>query len=64
YTQYFFVLTASVTPNIIYQYDENEEIIEATEWDLNSYLRHIVNAYTRHYDLNVPFDRHGELIII
>ncbi|MEQ5239977.1 hypothetical protein ABN233_20000, partial [Proteus terrae] len=64
YTQYFFVLTASVTPNIIYQYDANEEIIEATEWDLNSYLRHIVNAYTRHYDLNVPFDRHGELIII
>ncbi|UPK82653.1 hypothetical protein LW139_08170 [Proteus vulgaris] len=64
YTQYYFLLTATDDPNRIYHYDENEEIIDATEWDLNSYLRHIVNAYTRHYDLNVPFDRHGELIII
>ncbi len=64
YTQYFFVLTASVTPNIIYQYDENEEIVEATDWDLKNYLRYIVNVYTRNYDVKTSFDQHGELIII
>ncbi|MDI7240778.1 hypothetical protein [Providencia huaxiensis] len=64
YTQYFFVLTASDTPNIIYQYDENEETVEATDWDLNSYLKHIVNVYTRNYKIKAPFDECGELIVI
>lgn len=64
YTQYFFVLTTSVTSNIIYQYDENEEIVEATDWDLKNYLRHIVNVYTRNYKIKAPFDECGELILI
>ncbi|MDK3010172.1 hypothetical protein QPK77_20060 [Providencia rettgeri] len=64
YTQYFFVLTASDNPNLIYQYDENEETVEATNWDLKNYLRHVVNVYTRNYDVKASFDQHGELIII
>lgn len=51
YTQYFFLLTESDDPNRVYQYDENEETVEATDWDLNSYLRHIVNVYTRNYKI-------------
>ncbi|MEX9912998.1 MULTISPECIES: hypothetical protein [Providencia] len=64
YTQYFFVLTTSDDPNLIYQYDENEETVEATDWDINDYLRHVVNVYTRNYDVKASFDQHGELIII
>ncbi len=64
YTQYFFVLTASDNPNLIYQYDENEETVDATNWDLKNYLRHVVNVYTRNYDVKASFDQHGELIII
>ncbi|WP_109400229.1 hypothetical protein [Proteus sp. TJ1640] len=64
YTQYFFLLTESDDPNLVYQYDENEETVEATDWDLNSYLRHIVNVYTRNYKIKAPFDECGELIVI
>ncbi|CAK7075321.1 hypothetical protein [Providencia sp.] len=64
YTQYFFVLTASDTPNRVYQYDENEETVEATNWELKNYLRHIVNVYTRNYDVKASFEQYGELIII
>ncbi|EMH1770459.1 hypothetical protein R4U62_000530 [Proteus mirabilis] len=64
YTQYFFVLTTSDTPNVVYQYDENEETVQATNWDLKNYLKHVVNVYTRNYDVKASFDQHGELIII
>lgn len=64
YTQYFFVLTTSDNPNVVYQYDENEETIEATHWELKNYLRHIVNVYTRNYDVKASFDQYGELIIV
>ncbi|OAT30091.1 hypothetical protein [Proteus myxofaciens] len=64
YTQYYFLLTATDNPNRIYHYDENEETIEATNWDLKNYLRHVVNVYTRNYNTRAPFDRYGELITI
>ncbi|HEK0726917.1 TPA: hypothetical protein SMP59_000167 [Proteus mirabilis] len=64
YTRYFFVLTASDNPNLIYQNDENKETVDATNWDLKNYLRHVVNVYTRNYDVKASFDQHGELIII
>lgn len=64
YTQYFFLLTESEYPNQVYQYDENEETIEATNWDLKNYLRYIVNVYTRNYKIKAPFNECGELIII
>ena len=57
----FFVLTASDNPNLIYQY---EETVEATGWDVKNYLRHVVDVYTRHYDVKTSFDQCGELIII
>lgn len=64
YTQYFFLLTESNDPNRVYQYDENEETIEATDWDFKDYLRYIVNVYTRNYKIKAPFNESGELIII
>lgn len=64
YTQYFFLLTESEDPNRVYQYDENEETIQATDWDLKNYLRYIVNVYTRNYKITAPSNELGELIII
>ncbi|MEQ5326559.1 hypothetical protein WMR86_07185 [Proteus vulgaris] len=64
YTQYFFLLTNSEFPNRVYQYDENEETVKATDWDLKNYLRHIINVYTRNYKIKAPFDECGELILI
>ncbi|MEB6856723.1 hypothetical protein NA898_01780 [Proteus cibi] len=64
YTQYLFLLTDSDNPDLIFNYNENDECIEKTNWDLNSYLQHVINVYTRHYPVPPPFDRHGELIII
>ncbi|WP_231137010.1 hypothetical protein [Providencia rettgeri] len=64
YTQYFFVLTTSNNPNVVYQYDENEETVQVTNWDLKNYLKHIVNVYTRNYDVKASFEQYGELIII
>ncbi len=64
YTQYLFLLTDSDNPDLIFNYNENDECVENTNWDLNSYLQHVINVYTRHYPVAPPFDRHGELIII
>ncbi|CDH33044.1 hypothetical protein [Xenorhabdus bovienii] len=64
YTQYFFVLTKSDNPDLVYRYDENEETVQATNWSFNEYLRHVVNVYTRNHKVKAPFDLWGELIII
>ncbi|WP_275389004.1 hypothetical protein [Xenorhabdus bovienii] len=64
YTQYYFLLTKSDNPDLVYRYDENEETVQATNWSFNEYLRHVVNVYTRNHKVKAPFDLWGELIII
>ncbi|KMW73567.1 hypothetical protein TI10_08290 [Photorhabdus luminescens subsp. luminescens] len=64
YTQYYFLLTASDNPNLIYHYDENEETVEVTNWTFNEYLRRVVDVITRNYKVKTSFDQSGELIII
>jgi hypothetical protein len=63
-TLYFFLLTDSECPDLIYAYDENEETIEATSWTLNEYLKRIIDLYTRNYKIKVTPDQYGELINI
>lgn len=63
-TQYFFLLTDSVNPDLVYHYDENEETIQETNKTFYEYLRHLVNTDTRHYIKNMAFDYSGELINI
>ena len=63
-TQYYFVLTKSGNPNLVYHYDENEETVKPTQWTFNEYLRKSIDQDTRRYPNPVPPDRHGELIII
>ena len=63
-TQYFFLLTDSDNPNLVYHYDENEETIKQTNKTFYEYLRHSVNTDTRHYIQNMTFDYSGELINI
>ena len=38
-TQFYFLLTKSDNPNLVYHYDENEETVETTQWTFNEYLR-------------------------
>ncbi|MBD2798083.1 hypothetical protein ID856_16340 [Xenorhabdus sp. 18] len=64
YTQYYFILTKSDNPDLVYHYDENEETVEATNWTFNEYLKHIVNVYTRNHKVKPPFNLWGELIVI
>lgn len=63
-TQYYFLLTRSDNPNLVYHYDENEDTVEPTQWTFNEYLRKCIDQETRSFPNPVPPDRHGELIII
>jgi len=63
-TLYFFLLTESDHPDLVYSYDENEETIKATKWTFNEYLRRVINSYTRNYKIQVTPDQYGELINI
>ncbi|WP_275371326.1 hypothetical protein [Xenorhabdus bovienii] len=55
YTQYYFLLTTSNNPDLVYHYNENEETVEATDWTFNEYLRFVVDAYTRNHKVETSF---------
>ncbi|SFD29005.1 hypothetical protein [Pragia fontium] len=63
-TQYFFLLTDSDNVDLVYHYDENQEMIKSTNKTFYEYLRHSVSTDTRHYIKNMAFDYSGELIIV
>jgi len=63
-TQYFFVLTESVNPNLIYHYDENEQTVHETQWTFNEYIRNIINVDTRSCIQYMKLNFSGELLII
>ncbi|MEQ4923429.1 hypothetical protein [Proteus hauseri] len=46
-TQYLFLLTYSDNPNQVYHYDENEEIVNRTDWTFYQYLKRLINIETR-----------------
>lgn len=48
-TQYYFLLTESDNPDLVYHYDENEDTVEATHWTFYEYLRNLVDTDTRMY---------------
>ena len=48
-TQYFFLLTKSETPDLVYHYDENEETVQATAWTFNEYLKRIMQVEVPYY---------------
>lgn len=63
-TQYYFLLTKSDNPNLVYHYDENEETVKCTQWEFDEYLRYVVDEHVRKYKNKAPFNRSGELINI
>ncbi|OAT49762.1 SMI1/KNR4 family protein [Providencia heimbachae] len=63
-TQYYFLLTESDNPDLVYHYDENEDTVEATNWTFHEYLRNRVDTITRMHSDNRDLDYYGELIII
>ncbi|MBS9430885.1 hypothetical protein CE143_03195 [Photorhabdus luminescens] len=64
YTQYYFVLTESDNPDLVYRYDENEEVVQDTGLILNDYLKSVVDTETRNYKYKAPVDYSGDLLII
>ena len=63
-TQFYFLLTKSDNPNLVYHYDENEETVETTQWTFNEYLRNSIDLDTRNYKIQVTPEQYGELINI
>lgn len=63
-TQYYFLLTESDTPDLVYHYDENEDTVEATHWTFYEHIKNLVDTDTRMYKKNMRPDYCGELIII
>ncbi|WP_099076203.1 hypothetical protein [Proteus alimentorum] len=63
-TQYFFVLTKNDNSDLVYHYDENQEIIIPTGLTFNEHLRNLVNTDTRMCIENITDDLIGELIVI
>ena len=63
-TQYYFLLTESDTPDLVYHYDENEDVVEKTHWTFHEYLRNRVDTNTRTCPNIMGEDYCGELIII
>ena len=63
-TQFYFLLTKSDNPNLVYHYDENEETVETTQWTFNEYLRKSIDLDTRNYKIQVTPEQYGELINI
>lgn len=65
-TQYYFLLTESDNPDLVYHYDENEETVLATNWTFNEYLKLIVKTFSMSYVRtdDQKLDYSGELIVI
>ncbi|MDC9622801.1 hypothetical protein PSI22_14430 [Xenorhabdus sp. XENO-7] len=64
YTQFYFLLTKSDNPDLVYCFDENEEVVEDTGLTFNEYLRSVVDYDTRNAACKIPFDRSGDLLIL
>lgn len=63
-TQYYFLLTESDAPDLVYHYDENEDTVEATHWTFYEHIKNLVDIDTRMHKKNMTPDYCGELIII
>lgn len=62
-TQYYFLLTKSENPNLVYHYDENTETVKATALTFNEYLKHIMKEIVPTYIVKDLVQR-GEMIEI
>ncbi|MDE9444378.1 hypothetical protein KKJ04_01810 [Xenorhabdus bovienii] len=63
-TQYYFLLTESDDPDLVYRFDENEDIVINTNLTFNDYLRRVIDTEVRNYTNKAPFDRSGDLLIL
>lgn len=61
-TQYYFLLTYSDQPNLVYHYDENEDKVRALDKNFNEYLGHIISSYNESFITPTPVYFSGDLL--
>ncbi len=61
-TQYYFLLTYSDQPNLVYYYDENEDKVRALDKNFNEYLGHIISSYNESFITPTPVYFSGDLL--
>ncbi|WP_193016840.1 SMI1/KNR4 family protein [Proteus sp. FME41] len=61
-TQYYFLLTCSDQPNLVYHYDENEDKVRALDKNFNEYLGHIISSYNESFIAPTPVCLSGDLL--
>ncbi|PHM51975.1 hypothetical protein [Xenorhabdus sp. KK7.4] len=61
---FYFLLTNSKNPDLVYYLDTNYDTIIDTGLTFNEYLRYIVDTSTRNYSFKVPFEQWGDLLAL
>lgn len=61
-TQYYFLLTNSKQPDLVYHYDENEDKVRVLDKNFNEYLGYIISSYNESFIAPTPVEFSGDLL--